>query len=48
VVPVNTWVGVHLLDLDDALTVASMVTGPEIAKLGIGRTNATAVGKEVI
>jgi len=48
VVPVNTWVGVHLLDLDDALTVALMVTGPEIAKLGIGRTNATAVVKEVI
>lgn len=44
----NTWVGVHHLDLDDALTVALMVIGPEIAKLGIGRTNATAAGKEVI
>ena len=48
VVPGNTWVEVHLLDLDAALTVALMVIGLEIAKLGIGRTSVTAVGKEVI
>jgi len=48
VVPGNTWVGVHHLDLDDALTVALMVIGPVIAKLGIGRTSVTAVVKEVI
>jgi len=44
----NIWVEVHLLDLDAALTVALMATGLEIAKLGIGRTSVTAVGKEVI
>ena len=44
----NIWVGVHLLDLGDALTVALMVIGPEIAKPGIGRTSVTVVGKEVI
>ena len=48
VVPGKTWVGVYLLDLDDALTVALMVIGPEIAKPGIGRTSVTVVGKEVI
>lgn len=48
VVPGNTWVGVHRLDLDDALTVALMVIGLVIAKLGIGRISVTAVGKEVI
>lgn len=47
-VPGNTWVEVHPLDLDDALTVALMATGPEIAKLGIGRTSVTAVVREVI
>lgn len=44
----NIWVEVHLLDLDAALTVALMATGLEIAKLGIGRTSVTAVGREVI
>lgn len=43
----NIWVEVHLLDLDAALTVALMATGLEIAKLGIGRTSVTAVGREV-
>lgn len=45
---VNIWVVVHLLDRDAALTVALMATGLEIAKLGIGRTSVTAVGREVI
>jgi len=44
----NILVEVHLLDLDAALTVALMVTGLEIAKLGIGRTSVIAVGREVI
>lgn len=44
----NIWVEVHLLDLVAALTVALMATGLEIAKLGIGRTSVTAVGREVI
>lgn len=44
----NIWVEVHLLDLGAALTVALMATGLEIAKLGIGRTSVTAVGREVI
>ena len=42
------WVEVHLLDLDAALTVVLMATGPEIAKLGIGKISVTAVGREVI
>lgn len=48
VVPGNIWVEVHLLELDAALTVALMATGLEIAKLVIGRTSVTAVGREVI
>lgn len=48
VVPGNIWVEDQLLDLDAALTAALMATGLEIAKLGIGRTSVTAVGREVI
>lgn len=46
VVPGNIWVEDQLLDLDAALTAGLMATGLEIAKLGIGRTNVTAVGRE--
>ncbi len=48
VVPGNMWVEALLPDLDAALTVALMAIGPEIAKLVIGRTSVTAVGREVI
>lgn len=42
----SIWAEVLLLDPDAASTVASMVTGLEIAKQGIGRTNVIAVGRE--
>ena len=41
-------VGVLPLALEDAIIVDMMVTGPEIAKLGIGRINATDVEREGI
>lgn len=41
------WAEILLQVLDAALTVASMATGPEIAKLETGKTNAIDVGKEV-
>ena len=46
--PVNIWAEVLLLEPGAALTVALMAIGPEIAKLGIGRTSVTDAGREVI
>jgi hypothetical protein len=47
-VNVNIWVEDLLQEQAVVLTVVLMVTGPETARLVIGRTNATAVGKGVI
>lgn len=48
VVPEKFRVEVLLLDLDAALIVALMATGPVIAKLETGRTSVIVVEKEVI
>lgn len=47
-VPEKFRVEVLLLDLDAALIVALMATGPVIAKLETGRTSVIVVEKEVI